>query len=465
MGIHRILLSINNTDFEPIYTYSFNQHLVAEHLVPPHLISPSFDCVVGHTSFEPYMLVNAQQRLTSAAHLRSFNIIQFSDYLISFFVHSTLAPPHPWPLGIHKSVFCSAAVNPNRNTSSLDSRSFFGISHHLHSFSFLLSVGHEPSMGAALIAAPTTSSSPILDDRSGRNYHSRCASHLVGRRISRLCPLVTWTPIGTPSHLTFISTSMIGLRRMNHLCITIFAKIALHFIGLLFSSSPFLSFLSLLTQLLFGPRVVSRPRASLRLLELRSIGSLWVSFRPSVSFAYGLAVPAAHAERLETKHRSRPQPRWSGRPFPAHTPKTISSSSSPTNLTSTSTYLAASSVVTSLRRSFSFLLPLSRPLRRRQHIVLPRAITGVFVTHPPFAQALSLIFLLRWVALGLIPTLGVLCVRFGRACSPRGAPGDETSLPAPAALVRAAIPRTHPKNHLLLIISYKSDEYVDLPCR
>ncbi|KAK7037117.1 hypothetical protein R3P38DRAFT_3183221 [Favolaschia claudopus] len=94
------------------------------------------------------------------------------------------------------------------------------------------------------------------------------------------------------------------------------------------------------TLLLFGPRVVSRPRASLRLLELRSVGSLWVSFRPSVSFAYGLAVPAAHAERLETNDRSRPQSRRSGRPFPAHTQKTISSFSSPTNPTSTSTYLA-----------------------------------------------------------------------------------------------------------------------------
>ncbi|KAK6984138.1 hypothetical protein R3P38DRAFT_3232401 [Favolaschia claudopus] len=112
-----------------------------------------------------------------------------------------------------------------------------------------------------------------------------------------------------------------------------------------------------------------------------------------------------------------------------------------------------------------FSLPLSHPLRRRQRTVLARAITGVFVTHPPFAHALFLILSLRWVALGLIPTLGVLCVRFGRSCSPRGAPETmNRSRPQPRRSGRP-FPAHTPKTHLLLLISYKSDEYVDLPCQ
>ncbi|KAK7045257.1 hypothetical protein R3P38DRAFT_3177477 [Favolaschia claudopus] len=99
-----------------------------------------------------------------------------------------------------------------------------------------------------------------------------------------------------------------------------------------------------------------------------------------------------------------------------------------------------------------FFLPLSRPLRRRQRIVLPRAITGVFVTHPPFAQALFLNLFLRWVALGLIPTLGVLCVRFGRPCSPRGAPETKCrSRPQPRRSGRP-FPAHTPKTHLAFII-------------
>ncbi|KAK7018200.1 hypothetical protein R3P38DRAFT_1294963 [Favolaschia claudopus] len=110
-----------------------------------------------------------------------------------------------------------------------------------------------------------------------------------------------------------------------------------------------------------------------------------------------------------------------------------------------------------------FFLPLSRPLRRRQRIALPRAITSVFVTHPPFARA--------------IPSFHLTLGRSGSHSDPRcplrtvwpclqptRSAGDERSLPTPAASVWAAIPRTHPKNHLLPFISYKSDEYVDLPC-
>ncbi|KAK6969618.1 hypothetical protein R3P38DRAFT_3242860 [Favolaschia claudopus] len=69
-------------------------------------------------------------------------------------------------------------------------------------------------------------------------------------------------------------------------------------------------------------RLTSILQSMIRLRELRSIGSLWVSFRPSVSFAYGVW-PFLQPTRSAGDDNSLPPPPASvGRPFPAHTPKT-----------------------------------------------------------------------------------------------------------------------------------------------